>query len=280
MLSRTYPPFTRGRRSSVLPLSALLLATALSAHAAVTVTFDNPGDLTNQFTNTSSTPVAQSSTGGLGGSGSIDLTSIAGGDAQYLTFKTPFAGNTEGWSVSVFGYSGTTPAAPVTYMGISTAPLVNFEGSPSTDGSTIAPFIAFSSGDGDNGSISSMSHLGGPGLADSHTVEMSTNLAAGTWYRHDLAVSYLGLNEYSVTSSIYGVDASGNNPILLATTGPQQYTNAILAADPEVYFFLGVYNGGSLDDFTVNVIPEASSSLALALGGLALATRRRRAARD
>ncbi len=278
MLSPTHPTPVSSRRLSTLALSALFLATAMPSQAALNINFDTPGQLTDYFANASPTAVGQSATGGLGGSGSINLTTL-NFESQYISLKTAFAGNLANWSVSVFAYSGSTATAPVTMMGISSGPVRDFEGSPSINGTSIAPFLAFSSGEADGGSISTMSHLGGPGLADSHTVEMNANLAAATWYRHDLSVSYLGSNNYSLTASIYQVDANGANPVLRGTTGAQQYSNPVFAADPDVYLFLGFYNGAALDNFSTTAIPEPSS-IALALGGCALVFRRRRARRD
>ncbi|RYZ14826.1 MAG: PEP-CTERM sorting domain-containing protein [Myxococcaceae bacterium] len=275
-LTKTTP--SGGRRSSGLRLPALLLVTTLTSQAALTVTFDNPNDLTTYFTNASGTPIGLSSTAGIGGSGAVDLTQIPSGDTQFLVLKTPFAGNLSNWNVSVYGYNGSAAAAPVTFMGISTGPVRNFEGSPSLTGSDLAPFLALSTGEAFNGAISTYSYDGGPGFNDDRTFAMGTNLTAFTWYRHDLSVVYQGGNNYTLTASIYEVDANGNNPVLRGTAGAQQHTNSAFAADPSVYLFLGVYNGAALDNFSTDAVPEPSS-LALALGGCALAFRRKRAAR-
>lgn len=256
--------------------ASFLLVAAQPLGAALVVDFDTPGALTNNFSSAQSGIIVQSTTGGLNNSGSLDLSAITGGaTAQQIWTLTPsFAGNLSSWSMSIY-YHGN--GQKFWQFGVTSEAAPALDSGYAYSGAYL-PYIAFGSGDLNNGAIgfTNYSPLAGSGEYGA-TVDVPGDIpTTAAWYRYDVGVTYLGSSQFSVQGTMSNANVDGTIASQLATV-TSVFTNPELAADPSAHIFFNLYDGVALDNFTTTAVPEPSAPL-LAAGGLliAMAGHRRR----
>ncbi|KAF0094588.1 MAG: hypothetical protein E1N59_1893 [Puniceicoccaceae bacterium 5H] len=248
-------------RTLLLPL--LALPTAL--FGSVSIDFNDGGELAADFTTpTSGSLSSQTSDSGFNGTGGVSFTS-ASGDAHGWFYNQSFAGDTASWHLEVLANTSTTSGSLLS-LGIASEPSY-FAGdipvsvpSDATASDIVPSFSFFVTTDG------SQIKQGTNPLSQN-----LTSLSANTWYRTRLDATYEGNDDYSVTGSIWEVDAQGNNTSLVLTTSTT-VTSADLAADPDAYLYVNVLSdSGAFDDFASDAVTAAvpEPSLFAGLGGLA-----------
>ncbi len=257
---------------SKLFLAAGVLPLAPSAMAAVSLSFDTPGQFAANFSTAQTQGlITQAATGGLNNSGRIDWSPIA--QTQIWTLNTSFQGNLPIWSAE-FYMQGTIFSA----FGFTTLPTPGESlGYPANSQVTEylpSIFIVTATADGgtSNGGILAIVKDGDTNALAAQTAT-SQALVDG-WYRYRISVEHLGLGNYDVTGTVHTADASG---ALLSQIGSVQtvVNNPALAADGEVHLFLGFSEvGTSIDNFQTT-IPEPSYLGLLALSASLMLRRRR-----
>lgn len=262
-------------------MKRILLATLLSIHslpAAFTVDFNTPGELAANFSSAQAGPIVQAGDGGLGDSGSLDLSGLTNGAAQQiLTLNPSFSGNLSSWNASIY-YRGN--AHNFWQFGFTTGAAPDIvEGWAFADGEYL-PVIFFQSGGADGGAIGFTNYHSGLGNAEFGQIALVPGglATSAEWYHYSIAVEYLGASEYSVEGTLNLANADGSLGAELATV-TSNFINPDLAADGAAYLLLNMYDGVTLDGFSTTAVPEPASAALAGLGLLAglVFHRRRRA---
>jgi hypothetical protein len=253
-------------RFSNLLLVTGVLAIAPSAMAGISLTFDTPGEFAANFSTAQTVGlISQTNTGGLGDSGRIDWSPIAG--SQIWTLNTSFQGNLPSWSAefymqgtifSAFGF--TTLPNPGDSLGYPTNSEVTGY-LPSIFIATATPDVLAIVKDGDTNVLAAQTATSQP--------------LTERWYRYRIAVENLGLGNYDVTGTVYTADGSG---AIFSQIGSVQaiVNNPALAADGDVHLFLGFNEvGNSIDNFQTTIPEPASVGLLTLSAGLMLRRRRK-----
>lgn len=242
------------------------------------VDFNTPGDLSAYFSTAQSSGVNQSAGGGLGGSGSVDLSPLAGTSEVVYTFNQSFSGDLSNWNASLYFHGN---ARNFWQFGFTSDP------TPGTDTGYLynddyLSVIFLQSGNAANpaNEVEGAFGIGSYSAGSEGTVFSDPNIYPDGgistdpgWYKYSMDVSYLGVNVYEVTGTMERSDADGNILSVMGTT-TYQFTNPGLAGDDSVYLYFYMFDGSAIDRFTTS-IPEPSAALLGGLGALALLRRRR-----
>jgi hypothetical protein len=267
------------------PVIVCLLSAPSLGFGAVSLAFDQPSEFSEFFSSSSPSSVAFAPGVGLAGSGGVNLSSLAGVEAQIWTFNHSFSPTLSTWKASI-AFNNTSSAntpgdSNIFRFGVTTtaAPGSSFGYASNDGGATYLPFLAMGAGNADGGSIGigNYSGSGEEDFGNSVTV-LSTPFVYG-WYSYELTVNYLGSGQYSTQSSISKLNADGTFAGVLASTPTSTFTNQALANSPSAYLFLSVYDGAAMDNFettAVTIIPEPTSAVLMGLSALFLLRRSRR----
>jgi hypothetical protein len=297
---RTVKPYS-ATRSLMLKntILALILALAvLDLHAqSFTINFDTLGDLANNFNiyqNTSppvvnaatGSPYSQGLTGGVGGSGLVNIATPATGitpDSTAIYRNTSFDFSTAGDTLNISAYvdviapteagnrllhlgfanentSGLNGNAGLAFMG--------FRLNPTAVGSTIfAPQWQTKTASG--GTVNT---AGGGNLT----------LTAGDWYQVSVTFQNLGGGNIQGSAVVEDFGVNGLMPGASASISPVTLTSADIAGDSSVWAAFRTFEAdgaGGLDNFgAASVIPEPGTTVlvGMGLGALLFARRRQR----
>lgn len=289
----------RLKNKVVLAALSPLFGTALAG--AAVVDFNTAGDLATNFT-VSSAGFAEKVDGGVANSGSVGngnkSPQTAGTGDTTAIYKTSFAlgatGNPSVTISSVFTKAQTsqTSANRVLHLGI---------GNSGTASTFTSNPVSFVSARINNDSVG----IGNPvtyhiqtqirDAANSAVVNGSTGAGSQTasfsltdnqYYQFTTTIEQTGATTFSVGGSIVDFGVDGTTPgATIATLAPVTLTNGVIGSATELFAAFRSNGAGgspafgsgltSVDDFTINVVPEpaALGLLAVAFGG---ALRRRR----
>ncbi|MBB5349949.1 hypothetical protein HNR46_000170 [Haloferula luteola] len=263
-------------------LHSLALLSALAAttqvNAALSLDFNTPGDFSSNFSTAQTPAIVESASGGLNGSGSVDLSGLGGTVINFYTLNTSFSGSLSSWTASVY-YHGDANAFYQFGFTTDAAPGESGSFMSQDGGTTFLPFIYLGSGNADGGSVGFIGYHSGLSSTDDHVVETNIDLPeTDAWYRYDLGVNYLGGDSYQITATLSQASSDGSVVSTLGTiTGTT--LNPALAADDSVHLYFGLYDGAALDQFettAVTLVPEPTSALLLLGGMVGFGFRRRR----
>ncbi|MCM2273369.1 MAG: PEP-CTERM sorting domain-containing protein [Candidatus Didemnitutus sp.] len=266
-------------------LLALVLGVAAVSPLAAdyTLDFNTAGQFAGEFGSAQPGPITQSGSGGLNGSGSLDLSGMTGGSTaqQIVTFNQAFAGNLSSWSASIYYYGN---AQHFWQFGVLTTATPALNDGWAHDGSSYVPSIWLESGNADGGSFGVGSYDGvGETIYDVSIVDGGLP-ASAEWYKYTINVMHTGGSNFTIAGTMNQANADGSLGAVLATA-LLLIENAAIAADSTVYLYLNLYDGVAIDNFytttyTPAVIPEPATLAALAgLLALGFVSWRRRAAR-
>lgn len=261
------------RRSTGLALVAI--ATLTAPLPAVVVTFDSyvsptDNDLANGFQVQAIGNFAQVTSGGITG-GAVASEAGRGGYATYLTSQT----RPSTLSISFF-YSGpgVTPGFP---GGGTTARLGWLENSSPLGTLSPATYF-FGEFYTDGGFQVQNNNTGQPGQAAVIGLGSIAAPTLGHWMQLTFSAIPVGPGNYQLTLSLADLGASGLDAPTPLFSGSTEVANALAAADTSMYpGFYGYYRAPFYDNFTVQPVPEAATTLLAGLGAaLAGGGRRRR----
>jgi hypothetical protein len=267
--------------------SALLsIVIAFSAAGqAVTVDFNNPSDLLDNFniaSNFGSTidnsELVNIADGGVAGSGSVRIGPYAPQNQLLADMKTGI-GVSVGVPISVSILQKTAS----TFATSNYSPYLYLNAANNTAAVASPHFTAIGIGAYFNGSTTTLSRFSyNDGSATgglTFALNSSSNLATDHWYRITMIVTLTGGGSYSLDASIDDFGADGTGFVSNILTGSTTDTVPLLSGVTTLYPAFGgdAYgNATNLDNFTVATVPEPSSLALVLAGGAMLAFRARK----
>jgi len=288
-------------------LSLLVTVGLIGSASAAVFTFDNPNDLTENFTPITSAGLnryTQITTGGVGNSGAVGFTTVSTDDTTQICNQQSFDFSQAGAALKLSMFVKVTPinggnAGLGSGLSRNTFLELGFSAN-STTGFSLATagneFISIGmTPSEDMGTAFDVfqryGHISGGSGTTGLTYQLS--LISGHFYKLDaeftnlgisgLSLEYPGLGvRYSGKMSLddYGTDGTTIVANILTKTFVDYIGSGSIGNDSTVWagFMSASANGaGALDNFTATAVPEPSalSLLAVGLGGLAMMRRRR-----
>lgn len=247
----------------------------------VTVDFDDPGDLTDNFAfnsvteNTADTKYDRQGGIGVGGSGGVDLQ----GNGAVATYdQQTFDLTDEGSSVSISLDSLYDAGSDADEFVINRVGLLSNAG----DGFGAANRALANLNNDSGGSSGAGDELLSIGWDDNGFDGMATpfTLSDDTWYRLIATFTAVGADELEIVAELFALGADGTSEPIAVTSFSKTVIAADLRADPTLYAGWKIAGGstgsGAIVADNFEVIPEPSALLLMGAGGLAMLARRPR----
>jgi hypothetical protein len=263
---------------------------------AATVGFDTPGDLQNNFNFATSSGInryTQSSSGGVGSSGSVGFTVVSREDTTAIYNQSSFDFSTLNAQLSISEFFHVVPLTSSS-SGSGQYGFTTLEVGFSTQNSTgfghhISGNEFMSVGLSPNATTGDSFYMfettgypsGGSVSAVWSSPQYIFNLTAGNWYKLTGTFRNTGPSTYSVSGAVdnYGADGLTPSGNVFAFNNYAVLVTTALASDTAIWggFLADSANGTDhLDMFTIQQVPEPSTCALLGLGAAALALYRRR----
>jgi hypothetical protein len=264
---------------------AVLGASLVMAQAqSFTVNFNTPGDLANNFNiyqNTSppvtnaatGSPYSQSLTGGVGGSGLVNIAAPGTGitpDATAIYMNTSFDFSTAGAALNISAYvnviAPTETGNRLLHLGFANSSTSGLNGNaglafmgfrlnPTTIGSTVfTPQWQTKTVSG-----STVNTAGGGNLT----------LTAGDWYEVSVTFQNLGGGNIQGSGFVEDFGVNGLTPGASFSISPITFTSADIASNSAVWAAFRTFQAdgdGGFDNFSASVVPEPGTTVLVGLG--------------
>lgn len=275
---------------------SLLLVLASAAQAQFLYTFNEPGELQDNFNffNTQDDPdtvnLQQSASGGLNGSGSVSVSTASGVGALGSRVEIhSFPGSLASFTISAYflHWAPTSTAGNPFALGFgpSSTYVPNWQDTDGDPGSADHNHLLF--GLNQTGTLGDyrlrLQNKVGGSIEDGGGLNEFTstfNLTDQNWYYFSVDITQ-DANGYSAVVELRNSDSSGVVGSLVATISEADMLNPALANDPAVHAFFGAgasarQRGVRFIDNFLSPIPEPTSAALLGAASLLFLLRRRR----